>query len=240
MQSGYLFNLHAVDKGIAYFSAYSQWVKDKDRGRYHGRELREVGIVDFAKINKALEGLGICAKVINNLESYNDWLNKPVNWGWAFIAEDIVESNMKAWIEPKRCFKTPHDTYAQVELLGPWAENRRANPNQRGTVIRKYGNKCLICGKSGSSDNRLEMHHIRPYNNKGGATTPDNLIPLCKSCHEPIGNKFETNLYELAGIIYGFDPDLAKATSSNNVPLWLFIFSDNMMLAKAPIMKDLK
>ncbi len=41
---------------------------------------------------------------------------------------------------------------------------------------------CLKCGWSGSSE-RLEAHHVYPSSN-GGADDRDNLVTLCKRCHE--------------------------------------------------------
>lgn len=55
----------------------------------------------------------------------------------------------------------------------------------KDTILKKYGYKCSICGKT----NNLQMHHKIPIKD-GGTNDLFNLIPLCKDCHEKI-HKFK-------------------------------------------------
>jgi hypothetical protein len=45
-------------------------------------------------------------------------------------------------------------------------------------LIEVAGNECIKCGTSEG----LFMHHIKPVN-MGGTDDPENLIPVCRSCH---------------------------------------------------------
>lgn len=46
---------------------------------------------------------------------------------------------------------------------------------------KKYGNKCLCCGRS-HSQRKLTVDHVIPIS-KGGPNTIDNIQPLCQPCN---------------------------------------------------------
>jgi hypothetical protein len=52
-------------------------------------------------------------------------------------------------------------------------------------ILKRDNYQCRICGASpdDSLHVRIEVHHIRPWS-EGGISLPDNLITLCKECHE--------------------------------------------------------
>lgn len=62
--------------------------------------------------------------------------------------------------------------YQQGEQLDFW--------NVREYVLFRDGHKCQCC-KGKSKDNRLNVHHIE--SRKTGGNAPNNLITLCKTCH---------------------------------------------------------
>jgi len=55
----------------------------------------------------------------------------------------------------------------------------------RTQAIKKYGNKCELCG----FNLIVESHHILPKN-KGGLHEIDNLMVLCSNCHALITRKY--------------------------------------------------
>ena len=62
----------------------------------------------------------------------------------------------------------------------------------KDTILKKYGYKCSICGKT----NNLQMHHKIPIKD-GGTNDLFNLIPLCIDCHEKIHKfKIEDDNYD--------------------------------------------
>jgi 5-methylcytosine-specific restriction endonuclease McrA len=87
---------------------------------------------------------------------------------------------------------------------------RRATTKKlRYEVLRRDGFRCKVCGRSPDEDVHvtIEAHHISPFG-YGGVTTADNLITLCKTCHdgvhESVGGKSRPGvaleLYPLIGV----------------------------------------
>ena len=66
------------------------------------------------------------------------------------------------------------EDYQNGEQKGFW--------NVREYVLFRDNHTCQIC-KGKSKDTVLEVHHIIPRS-KGGTDRPDNLITLCRTCHE--------------------------------------------------------
>lgn len=64
-------------------------------------------------------------------------------------------------------------------------------------ALKKYGEKCELCGYNLSVD----THHIKPKN-KGGLHETDNLMVLCPNCHALITRKIFsfTNRQDIPGI----------------------------------------
>jgi N6-L-threonylcarbamoyladenine synthase len=63
--------------------------------------------------------------------------------------------------------------YQQGEQLGFW--------NVREYVLFRDGHACRCC-RGKSKDPVLQVHHIR--SRKTGGDSPDNLVTLCRTCHE--------------------------------------------------------
>lgn len=61
-----------------------------------------------------------------------------------------------------------------------YQKSNRLDENIRKAAILRDGGKCMECGKLNC---RLEVHHIKPRR-RNGSDTLDNLITLCKSCHQ--------------------------------------------------------
>ena len=61
----------------------------------------------------------------------------------------------------------------------------------RGAVLIAYGGKCYICQEKAE-----EVHHIRPRH-LHGSDAPDNLMPLCKRCHDEIHRRLDKGLTDM-------------------------------------------
>lgn len=70
-----------------------------------------------------------------------------------------------------------NEQYQQGEQSGFW--------NTREYVLYRDNHTCQHC-KSKSKDTVLQVHHIE--SRKTGSNSPDNLITLCKTCHEALHN----------------------------------------------------
>ena len=68
-----------------------------------------------------------------------------------------------------------------------YQKSNRLDENIRKAVILRDGCKCMECGRT---DTRLEVHHIKPKR-LDGSNTMDNLITLCKECHQVTEGKEE-------------------------------------------------
>ena len=56
--------------------------------------------------------------------------------------------------------------------------------NTKAMVLARDGHKCQCC-KGRSEDRRLEVRHI-VFRSEGGSDKAENLITLCKSCHDAV------------------------------------------------------
>jgi hypothetical protein len=50
-------------------------------------------------------------------------------------------------------------------------------------ILRRQGGRCAACGRSEGNGVLLDPHHIVPVH-AGGETTIENLVVLCRECHE--------------------------------------------------------
>ena len=83
---------------------------------------------------------------------------------------------------------------AKFDLHAIWSPDVESEGYQRGPqygwanvkayVRHRDGYRCRHC-KGKSKDERLEVHHIRPRS-EGGANRPENLLALCKTCHDKV------------------------------------------------------
>lgn len=61
--------------------------------------------------------------------------------------------------------------------------SRKISHEVRDKVLERDNHQCQHCGTPGSTNNKLTLHHIR-YRRHGGTSTPDNLLTLCRDCHD--------------------------------------------------------
>jgi len=67
----------------------------------------------------------------------------------------------------------------------------------RQEVLERDG-KCMLCGRT---VNGLHVHHINP----GKDSTPDNLITLCRSCHQAVHCLlYSAGKHKFVNVIRGF------------------------------------
>ena len=63
-------------------------------------------------------------------------------------------------------------------------ERKSPGNDMRKAVLRKFNDKCAICGRRFKpSDASIEFHHVNGDREK---TTIENLIPLCATCHKDV------------------------------------------------------
>jgi 5-methylcytosine-specific restriction endonuclease McrA len=71
------------------------------------------------------------------------------------------------------------------------AEYERAlmTPALRVDILRRDGNRCVMCGASARDGAKLHIDHIQPVS-RGGKTVPGNLQTLCSRCNLGKSNRF--------------------------------------------------
>lgn len=81
----------------------------------------------------------------------------------------------------------PHALKNPAVLNNKWLYQKGTNygfANTKAYVLSRDGYTCQHC-KGKSKDNRLEVHHI-VFRNNGGSDEQENLITLCKTCHDSL------------------------------------------------------
>ena len=62
----------------------------------------------------------------------------------------------------------------------------------RVEVHRRNNFKCVICGRSGTKKNPLQVHHIK-NKCRGGNNSPSNTTSFCKECHASWHQKYRNS-----------------------------------------------
>lgn len=110
----------------------------------------------------------------------------------------------------------PHALKNPDVLKNKWLYQRGANygfSNSKAFALDRDTYKCQRC-KGKSKDKRLEVHHI-VYRSNGGSDDHENLITLCKTCHDEVhANNIEVGTGSRKG-------HLAHATQMNSIRIQL-------------------
>lgn len=83
----------------------------------------------------------------------------------------------------------PHALKNPAVLKNKWLYQRGTNygfANTKAFVLDRDSHTCQHC-KGKSKDNRLEVHHII-FRSNGGSDEAENLVTLCKTCHDNVHN----------------------------------------------------
>ena len=83
-------------------------------------------------------------------------------------------------------------------LLNNYGKKGRYIPSKiyQELKSKKY---CGKCGKKRKDRERFQIHHIKEVS-KGGKNTRDNLIAICKSCHNKIHKKVIPTSYQPSSV----------------------------------------
>jgi len=86
----------------------------------------------------------------------------------------------------------------------------------REEVLDEYGQECIFCGTTESEHKNehgrsLDVHHLIPKRS-GGSNDPENLVPLCISCHNTMESAHGKAMKELAK-----EKGLNQSTSEDSV-----------------------
>lgn len=174
---GYLVSCKPLSGKHSFLSIDTMWKKDD--GIY---EVREAGQVMSKNTKAHFNLLNIplsCISSIDELYSFSSI------GGHAIVDENLTLEYWPEILKPKKVIKSHYEGYVDYSSLEKKHKERFARGELRMMILDRDNYQCKICGSS-PDDNihiRLEVHHIRPWS-EGGISLPDNLITLCKSCHD--------------------------------------------------------
>lgn len=113
----------------------------------------------------------------------NPDVKNKLNNNWMKNNLDKYKKMMKKWRDANR----------ELILKSKKLSNSRRRDATKGKItieewnecLRKYGNKCLCCGKD---DVKITIDHVIPIH-LGGKNCIENVQPLCASCNSRKGIK---------------------------------------------------
>ena len=119
--------------------------------------------------------------------------------GHALILESIAERRFLHHIEPAVCLRESSGRgFVSVGSLSEKQLQHAPTKKLRMEVLNRDGRRCIICGRSPAYyvDVELHVHHAIPWG-KGGVTEVQNLVTVCKTCHDGLDPHLDMGLIEL-------------------------------------------
>lgn len=134
----------------------------------------EVAMNDFltSEISRLEDKYKSKVKEVEELKKENELLKSKLNV--LFNAFDSVKETKKETVQDTdSIWKQRHDE----ELKSPMWKKKREE------VFERYGKQCVECGNT----NNLQVHHLVYRKNRHlWEYNVDEMIPLCKKCHEKV------------------------------------------------------
>jgi 5-methylcytosine-specific restriction endonuclease McrA len=152
------------------------------------REIRVPRLVKPLGMKEVLEGIYGDISIVNNIIDLYEYLKMG---GYAII-------NTKMW-ELLPYSKASSESFTLrigFESVLP-TDRRRPSKKQRHEILSRDEYNCQKCGAN-PKDNKhvmLELHHIIPWG-RGGRTTRDNMITLCRLCHTNLKPHYDRSLFD--------------------------------------------
>ena len=157
------------------FQHYCKSCVKKYRIRYE-RENREAINKRAKKPNKKYRET---KKNYKNIQSKNHEIYREKN-------KEALKSYNRKWKKENK-EKVANQAHRRRARKINASANGNFTEKQWKALIKKTGNKCLCCEKSGDAI-KLTIDHIVPIS-KGGENNIDNIQPLCLSCNASKGDK---------------------------------------------------
>ena len=75
-----------------------------------------------------------------------------------------------------------------------------ASRKQWARIVAEKTGPCRVCGsvENGRMESKIQLHHLVPRS-RGGDDTLDNIVPLCRRCHELVTIGDTQSVRKLAG-----------------------------------------
>jgi hypothetical protein len=191
----YCLTLTADHEGKLWTSVYSKFA-----GYSSGTpqfELRRPSHVQPENTRSSLEQINEPAFMVNDLD---DAVAFVLIGGHAIINTEIAVTLFPHALTVENCAPLGAKPGFIAATAVPRSKFvKRPRPWMKKRARERDGGKCCICGKGPGGGVELTLHHIimRKW---AGFTELDNLITLCRSCHDEYGELNNLSLYELVGV----------------------------------------
>lgn len=176
------------------WSVQSQWCGYTDeRPR---REIREGRLFHGEAERERLHSIGYPALLINEEVDIQYFYTFG---GHALILKSIAENRFEHHIKPSVCLRESSGRgFVSAESLSEDQLQHAPTKKLRMEVLTRDGRRCLICGRSPAYyvDVELHVHHAVPWG-QGGVTEEQNLVTICKTCHDGLDPHLDMGLIEL-------------------------------------------
>ncbi len=165
------------------------------RGPDDGVELREPVSVYPDRMTRLWEDLGQGWVVVNE-RAQLIWLFRF--GGNALIAEKVAREHLAEYIQPIEMVPNGAMGLRRFHPDARESRRRRPRPRQKERILQRDGNRCQVCHwqPPNDEDNRLELHHIRPFG-MGGPTIDENLLTVSNECHRSFNPHYQPGLFWL-------------------------------------------
>ena len=162
------------------------------------REIRAASTVIPEKMISLLASIGEPGLLVNTRRDVFIYL---LFGGHGVIEQTLCEQFFSEIVSPKETVYSYAKGFLSVKNVSPQVFNRAPSKKLRMEVLKRDGRRCKICGRSPADyvDVELHLHHIQPWGS-GGITEKENLITICKTCHDGLDPHFDYSLFPLIGV----------------------------------------
>ena len=118
--------------------------------------------------------------------------------GNALIEERLARTHFAHHVEPHAAVREGPLGFSTFDPTAREAIRHRPRPKHRRRIPERDGHCCQACRASEADGAELVVHHIRMFS-RGGPTADENLITLCRPCHDGLDPHEDESLFHLPG-----------------------------------------
>ena len=117
--------------------------------------------------------------------------------GRAAVSADLAKRLIPLHIQPHPVARTASESFTTIHDVKA-ATTRAPSRKHRMRILERDEYRCKICGQRPADDVNVELHvhHIRPWADQR-PTIDENLLTICKTCHDGLDPHFNRKLSEL-------------------------------------------
>lgn len=118
--------------------------------------------------------------------------------GNALVEQSFAERYFAQLVKPHAVVRPGPLGFERFDERAREVQRRRPRPPQRRRVLQRDHFECQLGGAREEDGAELVLHHVRMFS-RGGPTTDENLVTLCKPCHTGLDPHEDEGLFFLPG-----------------------------------------